>query len=195
MPEEIIIPGWSVGKDGLGNDIPYKKLFFEYHIESALKRAKFFRGALDLVEYDCDLSGCKIVRQSLPYGKNNILCKYTRLPAGGAYIPEQINDYQKIIEKIEFLSGRNSILLQKGRYEIEFKYMGAQRDAEKSIDESYAFFKERAGMKKDRGLKKKKCPGMMVLDFGSKEDRLDLIIELVFQFDILYEFILKKGSA
>jgi hypothetical protein len=195
MPEEIIVPGWSVGKEELGNDIPYKKLFFEHHIESALKRAKFFRGALDLVEYECDLSGCKIVRQSLPYGKNNILCKYTRLPAGGSYIPEQINDYRKIIEQIEFQSGPNSTLLQKGRYEIEFKYMGAQRDAEKSIDESYAFFRERAGMKKDRPLKKRKFPGMMFLDFGSKEDKLDLIIELVFQFDILYDFMSRKGTA
>lgn len=189
MPEERNLE-FVIGKNEQGNDICYKATYFEWHLENALTRMGFFSNALRLGDPNfLEKDGCAIglVRKSLNLYRG-IICKYTRLPESGIYVPAEMNDHTKVIEKVWFRKGDSSTLVQKGDYSITFRYGRNEKKAEEVISKSFKDLMRclPSGME----LKKEKIPGGWILEFGSKKDNYPLLYELIFQFDILKNLVL-----
>ena|SRR3989344_1076739 len=187
MAEERTLD-WVIGKDKDKKDVSYKTTFFEWHLENALMLHKFGHGSLNLVNNKIiklvNFDPVGLIRYSNT-ALDGTICKYTRNPQSKIYIPEEMNDYKKILERAEFSNGYNSIFLQRDTYKIKVKSVFDDKRVDKAIENAFAVFNR--NILKGKPLERRKTENnSWELDYGSKEDKLDLLYEFIFQYDILY---------
>lgn len=182
-----------IGSDSSNDNIRYRTTFFESHIENILASSRFGFRQLGMPIKRLEGFSRESAKDSL--GINII---YARMPLEKECNIEEKNDYQKLAEKVEFAYGVNRASLKKGEYTVAFTYAGDKSIAVKAIEDAYASFRnlvERSGKTMKRPLKLEVGMGAITASFGTKEDGFTLLYEMVFQYEILINFLHLSKAA